>query len=108
MFRFFFLFRVAFDYRFSCYAIWLEWHSGRKIEGGKDGPNWDVYKESFVDGWKEEFSKRVKTIEADFENFKQDVHLKIKQLVLGAGYAGLGVHPNRRHLMRPLTIYPYS
>lgn len=98
------LFRIALDYRFSCYAIWLEWHSNQRIEGGLDGPSWDAYKNNFVDGWKEEFSARVQHITPEFDGIRQNARFMIKQLVLGAGYVGLGVHPKRNIPARPLTI----
>ena len=98
------LFRIALDYRFSCYAIWLEWHSGKIIEGGESGPDWNSYKDNFHDGWKKEFGKRVECIRPDFEEARKDAPSMVKKLVLGAGYVGLGVHPKRTEPTKPLTI----
>lgn len=99
------LFRIALDFRFSCYAIWLEWCASRIIEGGKDGPTWATYESAFNDGWKEEFALRVGRIAKDFEDIRTQgiTSEMVKSLVLGAGYAGLGVHPRRTTPETPLS-----
>jgi hypothetical protein len=97
------LFRIALDFRFSCYAIWLEWHAKRIIEGGQNSPVWATYEDAFVDGWKQEFAERVSRIASDFDEVRSHADAMVKGLVLGAGYAGLGVHPRRTAPARPLS-----
>ena len=96
--------RIVLDFRFSCYAIWLEWHSKRRIEVGEQSLGWDAYQFNFADGWQEEFGTRVSQIEPDFEAVRQDAGSMVKKLVLGAGYVGLGVLPHRKDPSRPLTV----